>query len=136
MYIGLLRKFAPTQHITLAFSGFEETMADYKRAVAAVAEVATDWTHGPLTAVYSGELEVFGPRNNTIVSTVSGKSLYTFRNDLTNALDRWSVWYSDEYEFRPHVTLKGASPMALVGQETFSRVAIVSDRFGITEVRI
>lgn len=137
MYVGFMVP-ETTKHITLTFNGREETVEEYKRAVAAVAEVATDWYSGYVLANLTGELEAFGRDKDTWVTLVAAKRMHPLRDLLIDALTRWDVPWSEEFEFRPHVTMNGNKKpkQGLTGEYRLTRLAIMSDFYGKTEVLI
>lgn len=132
MYIGAVLEDG--RHITIAFNGHNETKDQYKRAVTALAYTAAKWTQGAITGSFE-ELHRFEPAN-VWVTLVNSPALHKFRDDLVLFLDLRGVLWSNEFGYRPHVTMtkwkKPKSP--LTGHIEITHLSVVSDIYGTTEV--
>lgn len=139
MFIGALLE--NDRHITITFNGHEETAADYKGAVSALAHAASWWssTLSPIKADLTGELAQFGPPGSRVwVTLVDSQDLELFRPLLTDALDARGIFYGNQYAYNPHVTMtKWKKPKnGLTGELVIDRLAVFSNEFGTTEMRI
>lgn len=132
MYIGAV--IEGNKHVTLAFNGHNETKKNYKDAVAALAKTAASWYGGLINAQFA-ELERFTPAN-VWVTRVEGNGLLKFRDALLPNLDLWGVPWSNEFSYKPHVTMtqwkKPRGPYK--GFLEITHLSVVSDTYGNTEV--
>lgn len=132
MYIGAILEDG-TKHITLAFCGHNETHAQYKLAVLALAMAAEAWRGGAIGAKLTGEQEKFG---DFWVTLVKSEPMMQFRELLVVAMIKLGVEYSTEFAFRPHVTVtKWKKPkQGLQGKLKFDRLTVMSNEFGRTDI--
>lgn len=138
MYIGL--PIGEKHHMTFAFCGHDETRDQYKRAVLALASAAVEWSGPKLDVAFYPEAERFAESGAWHVK-VLGSHIYTFRQLLTHWLDWYSVEYSSEFSFTPHVTLsyfsrKPKNPYLNAPAEFHNYVEVISNEWGTTRVRI
>jgi 2'-5' RNA ligase len=150
MYIGIIPpdKADPDHHITLTFNGHGEKKRDYLRAVQAVATAASWWhenSNGMIPIEFT-ETQVFPPNENRMgyvfyAGVVSDK-LHRFRQVLTQELDRLDVYYSDDFEYTPHLTLGygGVLDVPVNHYEgahfTVSAFSVVSSTFGVSNIQV
>lgn len=132
MYIGAI--IDGNKHVTLAFNGHNETKKQYKDAVAALAATASRWAGGMIMAQF-GALERFTPANVWVTRVVSA-GLFDFRDLLLPQLDLRGVPWSNEFSYKPHVTMtKWKRPRGpYKGLIEITHLAVVSDTYGNTEV--
>lgn len=128
--------------MTVTFNGHSETKWDYAEAVAALADTASWWIGNkePILLTF-GRLGVFDPPGCWHVTVKSkDNSLHTFRSVLTYELTRRKVYWSDDFEYIPHVTLaykEKPKENPLFGvQMKVEKFAVVSDYWGITEIMV
>lgn len=142
MYIGLplvtQDDSVGRHHITVTFHGHTETKKDYIAATAALAETAHMWSKWdlPVINLNFGKLAMFP--SGAWHTTVLGEELHWFRNLLTEKLTERGVYWSNEFEFIPHVTLAynerpKKNPYQGISMAV-KKLAVVSNNFGITEV--
>jgi 2'-5' RNA ligase len=138
MYVGVV---LPTKshHVTLTFNGHDESKQSYQNAVAATTEVARGWTK-PIELTFKDKLSVFDPPGVWVSEVDSNEELIEFRQLLTFYMNYNGVYWSDEFDYRPHVTLtyfKKPKVNPYLGL-TFpvTHVTVVSNEFGNTEVLI
>lgn len=141
MYIGVCLPDSK-HHVTIAFNGHGETKEDYQAAVIALANTAWDWNvleDGEQIWLEFGELHVFDPPG-VWVTRVRSKKLDKFRKLLTENLTYRGVYWSDEFDYIPHVTLSYYKKPKVNPYENqhmqVTRISVVSDEFGVTEVLI
>lgn len=132
MYIGAVLEDG--KHITLTFHNHSETKNDYKRAVQALAACAAAWFSGPIYGSFT-ELERFEPAN-VWVTRVEAPRLHGFRDSLITQLDLRGVAWSNEFGYKPHVTMtKWKQPKApITGHIEITHLTVVSDTYGETRV--
>lgn len=130
----------PEHHITITFNGHGETKRDYLASIAALAETCRWWheNHNGRVDLAFGETGVFD--RYCWHSKVHSNKLPRFRDKLVQELDRYGVYHSEDYEFKPHVTLNyGAAPTHNPYQGLSLMVtsfAVESRNFGRTEIRV
>jgi 2'-5' RNA ligase len=134
VYIGAVLEDG--KHITLSFNGHDETKNDYKRAVQALADAAAVWYTGPIMGSFT-ELVRFEPAK-VWVTLVESERLHQFRNSLLGRLDLRGVHWSNDFGYKPHVTMtKWKEPKSpLTGFVEISHLSVVSNLYGTTEVLI
>lgn len=127
-------------NITLTFNGHGESKLDYLNATVALAESCRWWYANGNRRIYG----TFGPSEafdgNCWHSKVTSPNMERFREKLVQELDREGVYHSEDYDFKPHVTLNyGREPVTNPyegGALIVDRLAVVSRNFGRTEVRV
>lgn len=137
MYIGI--PVGSDGHVTITFNGHGEAKIDYLGSVAALAETTRWWYANGLGRVALA----FGPTSRLgacWVAPVTSKRLGLFRERLVQELDRRGVYYSEQYEFNPHVTLSYEKAAGENPYEGTTHIAtsyvVVSKAFGTSEVRV
>lgn len=96
-------------HITLAFLGddvSDETFAAVEGAVARVAE-----TTGPIPLRFTHQ-SLLGPDGTALVWEATSPELHELRQRIVWELNRDGIAWSDQYAFRPHMTLRYLEPGA------------------------
>lgn len=94
-------------HITLAFLGddvSDETLAMVEGAVARVSE-----TSGPIPLRFTHQ-SLLGPEGTALVWEVTSPELHELRQRIVWELNRDGISWSDQYAFRPHMTLRYLEP--------------------------
>lgn len=137
MYIGYVLPDGK-KHITLTFNGHEETKQEYKGAVSALADAALRWMRPPITAMMSGDMEQFGPKNDMWVTLVDSPQLHEFRHLLGDRLFGIGVPYATEFAYRPHIFMtKWKKPkQGLTGELLIDTLSVMSNEFGRTDIRV
>ena len=100
-------------HITLAFLGddvSDKTFAAVERAVARVAE-----TTGPIPLRFTHQ-SLLGRDGTALVWEATSPELHELRRRIVWELNRDGIAWSDQYAFRPHMTLRYLEP----GQEEYT----------------
>lgn len=144
MYIGvpLFHEYAvdPEHHVTVTFNGHGENKKDYLKAVSALAEACAWWyTNGnKRVQMQFGGTSSFN--ENCWYAPAYSEHLHRFRNRLVQELDSRGVYHSEEYDYRPHVTLNyGSEPVDNPYNgitHVINSFVVVSNNFGVSEVRV
>lgn len=132
MYIGAV--LDDGKHITVAFNGHDETAKQYKNAVAALALTAGKWYLGPICGAF-GDLERFEPAN-VWVTRIESDHLHVFRNTLIPFMDLRGVNWSNEFGYKPHVTMtKWKEPKSPIkGHIEITHMSVFSNEHGETRI--
>lgn len=141
MYIGLQLPEEDGHHVTVTFHGHGESKRDYIGATAALADAAFWWNRYELPPINLnfGKLSCF-PDSGAWHTTVQGQELHWFRNLLTDKLTERGVYWSNDFDYVPHVTLAyfekpSKNPYQGISMPV-KKLAVVSNNFGVTEVML
>lgn len=140
MYIGVCLPDSK-HHVTVTFNGHGETKQDFLCAIESLTRVSRHWNemNGGEIWLEFADLHVFDPPG-VWVARVRSKKLATFRDLLTAELTDMDVYWSDEFDYIPHVTLSYYKKPKVNPYENqhmqITHFSVVSDEFGVTEVLI
>lgn len=144
MYIGIplfeAYGVAEDHHVTITFNGHGESKLQYLSACVALTETARWWYANGNRRIYGtfGPIEAFS--ESVWHSKLHSGNLPRFREHLVEELDRLGVYHSEEFDFKPHVTLSyGKEPTYNPyegGTLLVDCLAVESRNFGRMGVRV